>query len=876
MVNGLPKVVGGSQQLLKSYQNYNTQHLPQTVTDAAGQSTVYTYTVDGDVETVTRTRNGAQEVTTYTYVTDPNTPGYGSVQTITGPVAGATITYTYDSFGRVRTVTNSDGYTVTYTYDALNRLTKLEYPDGTNEQTVYNRLDPEWTSDRLGRWTHRAYNALRHPTDVYDPMNQHTHYDYCTCGALEGITDPNGNTTTFFSDLQSRVTSKVYNDGKATSFAYDPKINRLISKTDALNQVTHYAYYLDNNLQSVSYTNLAGAALTPPTPSVNYTYDPDFNRIATMTDGVGTTNYAYNPITSSPALGAGKLYSISGPLANSTITFGYDEYGRVVSQSVAGQASSVVYDALGRVISGANPLCTGSSTFGYDYVGVTSRLNHVYYPNGQTEERSYFGHLGDNRLQQIKHLPTSGSTAISQFDYTYDAVGNILTWAQANTGQTQGAAQYGFDYDKANQLTGAAVKQVGGALLHQFGYVYDPAGNRLGEQVDGSVNGGTFNGLNQLTSRAGGGHIVLEGTVSKPSTVSVGGSNVAVNAKSFKTKVNVNTGTNNISIVATDANNVSTSKTAQIVVTGTTSQEFSYDDNGNLLSDGSRTFTWDACNRLASITYADSTQTAFAYDGQNRRVQIKEISTSGTNTKNLLWVGNQIAEERDGNNSVTKRYFSQGMQVVSGSNAGSYFYTRDHLGSIRELMDGTGTLKTRYDYDPYGKRTATHVSGTDCNEADFGYTGHYQHAASGLNLTLYRAYDSETGRWLSRDPLKNAEMQQGPNLYEYVTNNPVGWVDPDGQGRNPSATKAVLDAAADILKDPEHPLNPYREGPMFPKELTDQWKKEWDDFWHPKKCPDNPPHIMSRDEIKDLQNKFRQMYPPSTSPVDWTFGWGSR
>ena len=42
-----------------------------------------------------------------------------------------------------------------------------------------------------------------------------------------------------------------------------------------------------------------------------------------------------------------------------------------------------------------------------------------------------------------------------------------------------------------------------------------------------------------------------------------------------------------------------------------------------------------------------------------------------------------------------------------------------------------------------------------------------------LALTHFRAYDPELGRWLSRDPLRNAEMKQGPNLYAYVRNDPV-------------------------------------------------------------------------------------------------------
>ena len=71
----------------------------------------------------------------------------------------------------------------------------------------------------------------------------------------------------------------------------------------------------------------------------------------------------------------------------------------------------------------------------------------------------------------------------------------------------------------------------------------------------------------------------------------------------------------------------------------------------------------------------------------------------------------------------------------------AYYYTSDHLGSTREMVDGSGTIVARYSYDAYGNTTL--VSGTDM--ATFQYTGDYHHAASGLNLTLFRAYDPNTG-----------------------------------------------------------------------------------------------------------------------------------
>ena len=116
------------------------------------------------------------------------------------------------------------------------------------------------------------------------------------------------------------------------------------------------------------------------------------------------------------------------------------------------------------------------------------------------------------------------------------------------------------------------------------------------------------------------------------------------------------------------------------------------------------------------------------------------------------------------------------MQMV-GTSTANYFYTLDHLGSIREVTNSSAAVQTRYDYDPYGRKTVTHVSSPSSVDADFGYTGHYYHAPSSLSLTLYRAYDPDTARWLSRDPIGE---RGGLNLYGYCRNKPVNRIDPLG------------------------------------------------------------------------------------------------
>lgn len=741
---------------------YNAQHEPLTATDTSGKTTVYTYYPNGQVHTI---QNAKNEVTTYAY----NANGY--LQSITGPVAGAVTQFSYDGFGRLRTTTDSEGYTITVDYDAIggdptktmNRVAKAIYLDGTYEQTTYDRLDPEWTRDRLGRWSRKWYDSLRRVIITQDSLYRITIYDWCNCGSLDSITDPNQNTTSWTRDVQGRVTDKVYSDQTSIHYTYENTTSRLKSTTDAKGQSTNYQYFIDNNLKQISYANAQIA-----TPTVSYTYDTAYNRTKTMVDGTGTTTYGYNPVGVPPALGASRLASIDGPLNNDTIAYSYDELGRTAGQSINGvaNASSLVYDSLGRIQSAINPL----GTFNYSYVNATGRVDHVDLPGGQKAQYAYFDNLGDQRLKQIKNLNFSAGI-ISQFDYAYNAVGDITTWT-IRQGAANTANTYTFGYDPADQLRSALLKKVqGGTVLKQYDYDYDGAGNRFTEQNGSTVTTSAFNGLNQLTSQSGGGKMHFRGTVNEPSTVTVGGNPANVDsAGNFDGVANLVVGNNTVPIVAIDASGNSKSNNYQVAVSSGVSRTLSYDLEGNLTNDGAKTYEWDAANRLTAINYTGtSNRTEFTYDGLSRRVKIVEKTGSTVNsTKKFVWDGTNIAEQRNTNNVVKHRYYTQGDVAVDTGTP--YYYIRDHLGSIREMTDSTGAVKARYDYDPWGNRTK--VSGGQ--DADFGFTGHYYHGPSNLHLALYRAYDSTIARWISRDPI---EEDDGLNVYEYGDNSPGDMID---------------------------------------------------------------------------------------------------
>jgi len=447
------------------------------------------------------------------------------------------------------------------------------------------------------------------------------------------------------------------------------------------------------------------------------------------------------------------------------------------------------FDALGRVTTETNLL----GTFAYTYDGPTARLATVTYPNGQTSTYSYLAASQERRLQTIHHHYPNAAT-LSKFDYTYDAAGNILTWQQQADSAAPTLWRYG--YDRADQLLSASQETTGGTptVLHEYAYGYDPAGNRLYEQIDTDVTAWTYTNLNRLQAQAGGGVLQLRGSVNEPATVTIQGVPAAVSsANQFQGGLPVQPGTNVFTVTATDGSgNVAT---AQYEVDVTNAPKtFTYDANGNLTSDGTRTFEWDARNELVAIN-TGTHRSEFTYDGERRRVRVieKENGATQSDTK-VLWCDQEICEERAADGvTIMRRAFAQGDQVASATR----FFVEDHLGSVGGVTDGTSAVLARYTFDPWGRRVV--AAGTDTTSD--GYTGHQWQAAGGLSLALYRSYDPELGRWLSEDPAGRAD---GPNLSIYVRGNPVTYSDEWGLLRTvgfPADKQKEVDDAIEAIRE---------------------------------------------------------------------------
>jgi RHS repeat-associated protein len=500
---------------------------------------------------------------------------------------------------------------------------------------------------------------------------------------------------------------------------------------------------------------------------VSITYDPVYGRTASVNDGSGTTTFEYQTITTPLTLGTGRLKSIDGPFTGDTIEFGYDELGRVVTRSIAGAANleTRTLDALGRLSGLTNAL--GQFTYAYD--GVASRQTSVTYPTGQLTTYAYFDALGDYRLREIHNKRADGAT-ISRFEYGYDLLGNVSAWRQEASGEA--ATAYELGYDQSDQLTAAILKTTTATpeILKRYYYSYDAAGNRTAEQIDDAVTSATYNNMNQLASQQAGGALIFKGTVSEPGTVTVGGKPATVTADNrFEGQSVVPAGTGQVAVTATDPSGNTRTNTYE-VTQGAASKVFTYDLNGNMISDGPRTYEWDVENRLVAV-HDGSHSTEFAYDAFGRRWAVTEKEGGAVvSDRRYVRCSSRLCEERDASGAVVlARFFDDG-KVEAGT---PYFYSKDHLGSVREISQTDGMLRGRYAFDMYGRRTQTQGN----IDSQLGFTGHETYLPSGLIGTHYRLYDPSLATWLSEDRIAPVA---GESLYQYVESNPVKLWDPDG------------------------------------------------------------------------------------------------
>jgi len=740
----------------------------------------------------------------------------GSLSTVTYPDQ-TTEQYTYDSSNHMLTMQDRRGHVwVTNQYDANGRVTKQTYADNSAYQFAYvtdsnNNVTTTTVTDSNGNQEQVAFDpASKYPSgDTYaygTSISQTTTSKREPSGIPDSETDAMGRTTTYTHDALGNVTSVTQLSGTSnavtTSFTYTSDYNQLASVTDPLGHTTKFSYTNGCLTQIVdalghSSTIQCNGAGQPTTiqdtlgntatfayqgydlqsvvdslgNNINYVVDTLGRRIATRdalgnvtltqydtNDRVLSTTDALNQTTTLNYDGNGNLTSITLPNTG-TINYTYDNRNRLITRTDAmKQSESWTYDGMGNVLTHTDR--KGQVTdISYD---ALNRKSLVSYADGSGIQINY--DTGDRVISMtdsasgtlswsydgLDHVTATNSPQGS-VSYTYDAAGRRTS----TTAAAQATANY--TYDDADRLTTI----IQGSETVRLAYDADNRRTKLTLPNGITINYG-YDNASELTNLT---YTQSSGTVLGNLTYSYD-ANGRIVSKSGSLATDI-LPTATTQPATFDLNDRKTSFNGQVLT---------YDANGNLTSDGTNTYMWNARDQLIQISQGGSAQLSFSYDALGRRIN---KTVQGTATQ-FLYDGKNVVQETQGN-TINPILAGLGVDERFARNdvTGRTYFLTDLLNNTVALTDSNGALKQQYSYDPYGN-----VSQSDTVT---GFTNPYQYIGrevDAVGLYYYRAryYSSMLGGFISEDPIAFGGDQL--SFYAYVNGNPINLTDNFGTGPN--------------------------------------------------------------------------------------------
>ena len=747
-----------------------------SITDANGDTTTLTY-VDN---LVTASTDALGRVTTYGH------DERGNVTTITDPLGGV-YRYEYDNAGDViaeideldrRTETvfdqrrdvieviNAFGDSVRYRYDGNGNLS--EFVDENEHRTTYtyDELD-RWagTTDARGFNTSSNYDAVDNLIAFVDEIGEPTTYAYDVLDRLTSMTAADGGVMTYAYDASGNRTRSTDPIGRATTRDFD-NLDRLQSETDPDGFVTNYRYDAAGNLASL--TDARGGVM-------RFEYDP-LGRTTADIDQLGVAR-AYN-------------YDAVGNLVERidrngrTKTFVMDDLDRVITETWTDPNDNVAnvitstYDAVGNRLTLADQFA--SHTFAYDVlhrltfqsdsdalIGDTHSLTYTYDPAGNrlstTDADSVAVAYDYDDVDDLIGLTWSGSLIGSgaAVRYQRDGRGDLQQIDRfASAGATTPVGRTILTRDQIGRPTSMTHIDAADALLSDYDFTFDLAGQMLFETLDGITRTYDHDDRGQLTGVT------------------------AADAALTQSFAYDGTGNRTVGGVTVDAANQILSDEAY---------EYTYDGEGNRTGRTRRdtgmaeSYQYDHDNRLVGYTRSLATGEAeliaeYRYDAAGRRIS-KTVTRPLDGTSQTIgyrYDGVEAWKDVDATGSTTARYLPgdriDELTARHRVDAGLALYLRAHDGSVEAITDASGVVINRTTYAAFGQI----IAHTNPAVADrFGFTGREHDAETGLMHYRARTYDAAAGKFIQRDPLG---LTAGDvNFTRYVGNAPTEYVDPLGK-----------------------------------------------------------------------------------------------
>jgi RHS repeat-associated protein len=736
----------------------------------------YTYNANGDALTY---RNRAGNTWTYTV------NARGQRLTETNPTAGVT-TFTYNADGTLASRDDGDTNPTTFQYDGFRRLNRENYPNGTNRQYVYDANDnlTQITDARgfIYNFTFDANNDLTNVVRASGTPIQQTHqYQYDALDRMIRFIDAGSNQTDFTYTFWNGLSRITYPDGAQVNINYDTR-QWLSGITDEASQT----WQLARNDESVpaSFTtpqNRVTQFASNQVGSITGITDP-LNKTVTFTrdamEEVTQITDRLNRAMTMTRNGEEELTSVSLPIIGAA-TYTRNALGlvtRITDQR--GNNWDFAYTANGRISQTKDPK---NQTWNFTY-DTTGRIATVTYPDSVTETRTYDG---NNNLtsrtfstgltmtftyDQLNRVSTTASVALG---FTYDTRDHVTNTAMggANFGATfdargriatmtyDGQMTVTYQYDARNLVTQVSDNKANAWV--QFSYDND----RLPTQIRRS------NGITTDITRDSNGRItkIKHGTKGEMTYTLDAEDQILQVLEDLPVDVAAYLAPELIAYTYNAANEIS-------------SAGFVYDVRGRRTQDPSRTYTWDAADRLTQIVNG-ATTTTFDYTalGDCARRTVGGVLTEYFFAYSMA---NKpiVAEKRAGAYVRFYVYTPDGrlLYLVNATNNQPAFYHFNRVGTTLFLTDASGNVADTYGYTPYGQM----VKHNGSNDQPFTFVGEYgvrQEGDTGIYQMRVRYYDPQTIRFLSRDPFgPNLIEPKSINPYAYAAQNPLSFIDPTG------------------------------------------------------------------------------------------------